>query len=93
MVPAQSAAADLELLCNDIIDNAGYQLYNGVNATTDLAFSFGQYSLRFSSPDPIGWTWIMNFAFGMLETTSSNFVALFNGEAHSYVYETPAARL
>ena len=51
MVPAQPAVADLELFYDDIIDNAGSQLYNGANATTDLAFSFGHYSLRFSSSD------------------------------------------
>lgn len=54
--PAQPAAADLEFLYHDIIDNAGFQLYNGANTTTDLAFSFGCYSLHFSSPDPINWT-------------------------------------
>lgn len=90
VLPAQSAAADLELFYNDIIDSAGSQMYNGANTTTDLAFNFGQYSLRLSSPDPIDWTWIINFAFDMLDTTSSDFVALFNGEAYSYIYEIAA---
>ena len=90
LLPLQSAAADLELFYKSIIDSASSRLTTITNLETELAFGFGHYSLRLSSPDPIEWTWIINFAVDMLDTVRSEFATLFHGEAYSYISNSAA---
>lgn len=56
VVPAQSAAGDLENLYKSVADTAADQLSTGANATEELEFTLGGYSLRLSSEEAVSWT-------------------------------------
>lgn len=90
VVPPQKAVADLGTFYDGIINTAADQLTKGTNGTEDVAFGFGGYNLRLSSPEPISWNWIINFAADMANSASEDFAVLFKGEAYSYYWDIAA---
>lgn len=83
IIPTQLGAANLGVFYTKVVDSAAKQISTTVNATQNLAFNINGLSLRLSSPAPISWTWIINFAADMLDNVSTDFAFLFNGEAYS----------
>lgn len=90
VVPPQNAAADLGTFYDGVITTAVDQLTNGTNGTEDVAFGLGGYNLRLSSPEPISWNWIINFAADMASSVSEDIAVLFKGEAYSYYWDIAA---
>lgn len=90
IIPTQLGAANLEVFYTKVVDSAAKQISTTVNATQNLAFNINGLSLRLSSPAPISWTWIINFAADMLDNVSTDFAILFNGEAYSAYWEIAA---
>ena len=83
IIPTYLGAAGLEAFYAGVVDYAASQLSNVVNATENLALSFNGLSLRLSSSAPISWTWVINFAYDMLDNAGADFTMLFRGEAYS----------
>ena len=90
IIPGQTGAASLEAFYTQVVHSAANQISTTVNATEDLAFGFNGLNLRLSSPAPISWTWVINFAADMLDNVSTDFAVLFNGEAYSSYWEIAA---
>lgn len=90
IIPTQIGAANMEAFYTQLINSTANQISDTVNETDNLAFNFNGLNLRLSSTAPISWTWVINFAAVMLDNVSTNFAALFSGEAYSSYWEIEA---
>jgi len=93
LLPATDVAGPLRDFYTGLTASAADQLGAGVNATENLAFKSGPFSLELSSQEPIGWDYVINFADGMMEMLSSQFTPAYRGEVINTIWVLAAVQV
>lgn len=93
LLPATAVAGPLRDFYTGVTTSAADQLGAGTNATDNLAFKSGPFSLELSSQEPIGWDYVINFAAGMMDMLSPQFTPVYRGEVVSTFWVLPSVQV
>jgi len=93
LLPATDVAGPLRDFYTGVTASAADQLGAGMNATDNLAFISGPFSLELSSSEPIGWDYVINFAAGMMDMLSPQFTPMYSGEVFNTFWVLPSVQV
>ena len=93
LFPSTTAAGPLTNFYKSVTESAVNQLGGAVDPLSSITFESGPFRLKMASPQPISWSFVINFAQDMSNLLSPDFAPLYSGEVVNSIWELPSVQV